>query len=46
MSDPFFLNRIPGGEIDPQFDRHIRKKDNASYFSNEKCGSKVCIEPP
>jgi hypothetical protein len=46
MSDPFFLNRIPGGEIDPQFDRHIRKKDNTSDFSHEKYDPKACIAVP
>jgi hypothetical protein len=46
MSTPFIFSRIHGEEIDPQFDRHIRKKGNTGYFSHEKCGSRACIEPP
>jgi len=43
---PFIFSRIPGGEIDPQFDRNIRKKDNTGYFQHEKGGSRACIELP
>jgi hypothetical protein len=43
MSTPFIFSRIHGGEIDPQFDRHIRKKGNAHYFSHEKYNPKACI---
>jgi hypothetical protein len=46
MSIPFIAIRILCGEIDPQFDRHIRKKDNTGYFPHEKGGSKACIELP
>jgi hypothetical protein len=46
MSTPFIFSRIHGGEIDPQFDRHIRKKDNTGYFSHEKRGSRARIELP
>jgi hypothetical protein len=43
MYIPFMVSRIPGGEIDPQFDLHIRKKGNTSDFSHEKHHPKACI---
>jgi hypothetical protein len=43
MSTSFIFSRIPGGEIDPQFDRHIRKKGNMGDFSHEKYDPKACI---
>jgi len=46
MPTPLIFSRIPGGEIDPQFDRHIRKKGNTEYFPHEKGGSKACLEVP
>jgi hypothetical protein len=37
------VSRIPGGEIDPKFDRHIRKKGNMIDFFHEKHHPKACI---
>jgi len=44
MSTPFHFIRNPGGESDPQFDRHTHKKGNTGYFSHEKDGLKASIE--
>jgi len=46
MFRPFIISRIHGGEIGPQFDRYIRKKDNTSDFSHEKYDPKACIAVP
>jgi hypothetical protein len=43
MLTSFIFSRIHGGEIDPQFDRHIRKIGNTGDFSHEKYDPKACI---
>jgi len=46
MFTPFFLSHSPGGEIDPQFARDVRKNGNTGFVLDKKYGSKVCIRIP